>query len=227
MAYNRPDALRRTLESWSRVDLTGVEFYIHVDGPDASVQEVAGTFTSNVIVQDRNRGSEMHPWYVFNRAFDEDAVDYCVMAQDDVEVATDVLDYFRYCDEQFRDRPQVLLAGSGGGSRDADLATYYRVDVGQWMSSTIWATWPDRWRDHLKTYWWESNRPRTMGVDIWICNRLIPISHLLAAEAHWGRGKPFALGTHVSDASILACQVPDPWAGDVTPPADGQWYTKE
>ena len=230
MAYNRPDALRRTLESWWEVDLSGVEFRVHIDGPNAEVEAVAAEFPHPVIVQEANRGSEMHAWYVFNQAFDVDGVDYCVLAQDDVEVTSDVLDYFRYCDEQFRERKQVLLASTGGASRCGDVSRLYEVYLGGAQgifSSTVWATWPDRWTQWLKTYWWESNRPRTMGADIWIDHRVIPINHLLATNTRWGRGKPFALGTHISDANILADHRPKPWAGDVTPPADGRWYTVE
>ena len=230
MAYNRPDALRRTLESWSRVDTTGWEFSVHIDGPNAAVEAVAAEFPHPVFVQATNQGSEMHPWHVLHKVFDEDKVDYCVLAQDDVEVTTDVLDYFRYCDEQYRERKQVLLASTGGASRCGDISRYYEVYLGGSQgifSSTIWATWPDRWTEHLKTYWWESQRPRTMGVDIWIDHRLIPISHLLATNTRWGRGKTFAIGTHVSNEVILADHQPKPWAGDVTPPADGRWYTVE
>ena len=227
MAYNRPDALRRTLESWSKVDRTDVEFYIHIDGPNAELHAIAAEFTPNVITQDRNRGSEMHAWFVFNKSFDEDGVDYCVLAQDDVEVTTDVLDYFRYCDEQFRDHQDVLLASSGGASREHDLSMYYQVDLARTFSSTIWATWPDRWTQWLKDYWWGSARPRTMGADIWIDHRVMPLNHLRATVARWGRGKPFGLGTHITDEALLAAHQPNPWAGDVTPPADVNWFVVE
>lgn len=228
---NRPDYLRQTLESWSRVrgiDQAYVVFQHEPACPGAlSVTDSAlpRTLTHRIVNKSR-AGVLRNPWLALKTAFEFHDADFAILAEEDMVVSPDVLEYFAWC-QRYRDNPWVLgvttyqhheQPGGLAGVREADWS---RDD--QWHF-WIWGTWRDRWQNLLRNSWdftYEENGGGSgqRGWDWKIRNTLVQgkgmkmIAPSLCRSQHIGRDG----GSHCTpdqfDGLLSAC-----YAGDDVPP---------
>lgn len=75
---------------------------------------------------------------------------FAVLAEEDIEVADDVVEYFTWAREVYRDDPSVLavcahVKDSGRGEDEVIRAP--------WFSPLVWGTWADRWENLLAGPW--------------------------------------------------------------------------
>lgn len=234
---NRPDYLRQTLESWARVrgarDVTFM-FSCEPGCPEAvKVCEefvVGHEFGGVITVNQRRQGVLGNPYAALSRAFStaESEDDFAILAEEDMVVSPDVLEYFTAC-QSFRLEPEVLGVTTyqhheqPGGLAGVGPADWTRDD--QWHF-WVWGTWWNRWRALLKYDWdttYEENGggPNQRGWDWKIRNTLIcpggvgmkMIAPSLCRSQHIGQYG----GSHCTpdqfEGLLSAC-----YAGDDVPP---------
>lgn len=157
---NRPEYLRQTLESWSKVrgisDQT-LLFACEPGCPEAvdvcrSVDFAAGA----IALSPQRRGVLGNPHYALDAGFGllPDG-DFAVLAEEDLIVSPDVLEYFTWC-QRYREDPQVLgvttyqHAEQPGGLAGVGAADWSRDNEFHFW---VWGTWRDQWETLIRDSW--------------------------------------------------------------------------
>ena len=156
MAYNRPDALRRTLEALAAADLASeTDLFIRIDGPRdeadarkvAAVREVAQAVSGfrrlDVSRSDRNQGLGHSVIQGIERILDfSEAV---IVLEDDLVVSKGFLRYMNDALRLYADDKRVFSVC--GYTNRVDVPEGYAADAyfAPRSSSWGWATWRDRW----------------------------------------------------------------------------------
>ena len=204
---NRPEYLRETLESWSRV--RGAEdaaFYFRCEPgcPEARAicEDFTGRFGGIVTENPRRYGVLGNPWAALEMAFAvcEDPRDFAILAEEDLIVSPDVLEYFGWC-QRYADDPDVL--GVTTYQHDEQPGGLSGVGPADWSRDDRWhfwvcGTWRDRWQNLIRDDWDFTYRengggPGQMGWDWRIRNLLVigkgmkMIAPSLCRSQHIGR----------------------------------------
>lgn len=233
--HNRPEYLRRTLESWSKV--RGIEevtfvFRCEPGCPEAVTvcQDFLGGAAGVVFVNEARFGVLGNPWMALETGFSALEDDgFVILAEEDLIVSPDVIEYFTWC-QRYRDDPQVLGVTTyqhheqPGGLAGAGPADWSRDD--QWHF-WVWGTWRDRWQALIRDGWdftYDGScgcPPDRRGWDWALRNHLIRdkgmtmIAPSLCRSQHIGRDG----GSHCTpaqfDALLSGC-----YAGGDVPPQD-------
>lgn len=79
-----------------------------------------------------------------------DGADFAVLAEEDMIVSSDVLEYFAWAAQAYRHDPDVMAvsAHSFHGERDRS-AVVRRV----WFNPQMWGTWPGKWEQFISRGW--------------------------------------------------------------------------
>lgn len=217
-AYNRPGYMRDTLESWSKVRGIGdTTLFFRVDPSPVTdemvaVCETAAEFAEKVqvIVNDDHYGALGNPWHAFTTGFSES--NFVIVAEDDSVVGTDTLEYFRWCDQQFRKDPRVLSVCAFRADSPDDPQTD-GVRVLPYFAPTIWGTWYDRWCDYLAPDWDFDYRYKGWDWRItehWLGQRgfrnVVPD---FARSQHIGREQGTHCTAEMFDSLLSRCYCPD------------------
>jgi hypothetical protein len=156
---NRPWYLRQTLDSWAKVrgiadaDLI---FCCEPGCPEAvnACRAVDFARTTMVHVNPQRRGVLANPWRALSLAFGLHP-GFAVLAEEDLTVSTDTLEYFTWC-QRYASDPTVLGVTTyqhheiPGGLPGVGQADWARDDRWHFW---VWGTWPDRWQAHLRDSW--------------------------------------------------------------------------
>lgn len=156
---NRPQYLRETLESWSRV--RGIEnahliFACEPGCPEAVAICKSADFArlATVNVHNFRAGVLANPYLALSTAFGV-GYDAAILAEEDLIVSPDVLEYFAWC-QRYASDPSVLGVTTyqhdeqPGGLSGVGPAGWSRDD--QWHF-WVWGTWRDRWERLLRDNW--------------------------------------------------------------------------
>lgn len=159
VSCQRPDYMVRTLESWSRVrgiEKAGMflclEHYLPWRKGEAKAAEaekkfegfedfIAGRFPQARVVRNPARlGCLLNTRRAMQYALGQS--EFSVLAEEDIEVSDDILEYFTWASEHYRNDPSVLAVcahsvASAGGAGDVVLAP--------WFTPLVWGTWRSRW----------------------------------------------------------------------------------
>lgn len=77
--------------------------------------------------------------------------DFGIVAEEDIEVSDDVLEYFSWASEAYRSDPQVLaVCAHARGARERDASAVTRAP---WFNPLVWGTWRDRWEKVIGPTW--------------------------------------------------------------------------
>lgn len=143
---NRPQYLRETLRSWERA--RGVEHALFVFACEPCCQEaleVCEGFRAarrEVFRNPQQQGVLRNPWWALTRAFGY-GQDFAVLAEEDMVVATDTIEYLAWARGEYRNEPNVLAVSThserpaGGDPRMVRRIPHF--------SGWVWGTWADRW----------------------------------------------------------------------------------
>ena len=157
LAYNRPDALRRTLAALAADDLAaGTDLLIRIDGPGnetdvrkvEAVREVAlaarGFRSIDVVWAEENQGLASSVIAGVERVLDFSET--VIVVEDDLVVHPGFLTFLNAGLERYRDVPEVFSVC--GYTNDVRLPSGYAYDAYfcPRSSSWGWATWRDRWQ---------------------------------------------------------------------------------
>lgn len=153
-AYNRPEYLSATIASWNSVrslKTWNATFYIEPSEMEETIVETAMNLDTSVTtyVNPEKLGVLVNPWNALNNAFLRGA-DFVVLAEDDVVVSSDVLEFFEWASDEYQTAKNVLCLNAFsqlGGPKANQI-----IQVGI-FSPLVWGVWRDRWEDYLRDTW--------------------------------------------------------------------------
>lgn len=156
-AFNRPDALRRSLNALAANDLASeTDLFIRIDGPRgeqdeekvAAVREVArqaqGFRSVDIVLSDRNKGLAASVIAGVERVLDQSET--VIVLEDDLITHPGFLTFLNAGLERYKDVPDVFSVC--GYTNDVRMPRGYAYDAyfGPRSSSWGWATWRCRWQ---------------------------------------------------------------------------------
>lgn len=155
MAYHRPQYFGPVVQHWTAV--RGLDDWTPLVSLDPSPRQAQMTAIADeaglpVIVNHHRYGVLHHPWAALERAFTTNQADFAVIAEDDVLVAEDILEFFTWAADYFAARHILAVSASsydGPGTAD----TQHDVITRSNFSPMCWGTWADRWRNVLRDTW--------------------------------------------------------------------------
>jgi hypothetical protein len=158
-ASERPAYLRQTLQSWAQArGIEDAELRFHVEPGNADVLRICNevSFGGNTVVYENPErcGVLRNPWHALTAAFLQPEAEFAILAEDDIVVSQDVLDYFAWCSQEFRARTEVIaVSARQHTSKPGGLNGVHLGDMGQPPMMWVWGTWRDRWNDLLSASW--------------------------------------------------------------------------
>jgi len=158
IAFRRPYYLQPVLESWSKVrgvqDLT--LFRISLDASDRTTEMInvikEADFPVDLRVNNPALTVEINPVESVSAAFREfPEVDFVVLAEEDLLVSSDVLEYMNWASKEFQEDKRHLVVCSHSSTDDS--LDFQAVNKGQQFNAWVWGTWRDRWFETLEPTW--------------------------------------------------------------------------
>lgn len=73
---------------------------------------------------------------------------FVILAEEDIEVATDVLEYLQWASEKYEGDPDIITISAH--SKDSSLADAGAVTRARWFSPMVCGTWRDRWESYIR-----------------------------------------------------------------------------
>lgn len=178
--YDRPDYLRRVLESWSKVANKGDwTFIISQDVENAKNKSEIEDISKNFLMHEHGLWKSLyyydkfgtslfselqHPYLVLDYLFHQNADSFIVRAEDDLVVSTDILTYFQSMSISYKFKPEVATVHGFRQfkSEDSPVSTVGFVLANpQGLDKTkhsgfnplVWGTWGDRWFSYIRETW--------------------------------------------------------------------------
>jgi hypothetical protein len=222
-AYNRPEYLKEAVHSWNQVEnILDWEINYFLE-PSELQKEMIYQFSRLECgelwgtVHDQKLGVLTNPWFAMQHSFSMGA-DFTVIAEDDIVVSRDVLNYFNWAMKHYKDDKNVLavLAFSkveAGANMSEEYSDQQIVTNTSSFCPLVWGTWKDRWPE-ISANWdfnYSSGNPdgSEAGWD-WNMTRLAEktkrhfVFPMLSRSDHIGEHK----GTHMIPADFPGSQAP-------------------
>ncbi len=150
----RQEYLRRSLESWSRargIEKARLLFLVEPDRsfPVPDFKRWVSTFPCpvEVIVHPERLGILENTRQAFTRSFAAGA-EFAVLAEEDIVVATDVVEYLTWASQHGDDDTVMACAHS----KDA-VGEEWQVTRASWFSPLVCGTWPGQWESFIRPSW--------------------------------------------------------------------------
>ncbi len=219
-ATDRPEVLDASLSAWDRArGLLGPAgwFPSLLVEPTAAREAVLDVVERHqgwdAVMNPKVHGVLSNPWHAFEHGFWTLRAAFVVLAEDDVAVSSDVLEYMAWAAHEFAYDRDVLAVCAYGGPGDGDLRLVRRGDS---FSPHVWGTWVDRWEEHLRDTWDHdystfNGRPgHQAGFDWNIHTRLMPARGLQVVVPDVSRAQHIGrTGVHMTPDAFAASQVRD------------------
>ena len=201
----RRDYLKRARSSWAGVDTSGVDFVELRD--------------------DQGWGIEQAGLHAISHSLD--GHEFGIVAFDDMLVAPDILDYFRWAEEVGRDDPNVVTIGAWATSRPETTDTYYEVVRDQCYHCGVYGTWHDTWFDRMLPLY-PPDVQGMRGVDQQFTDVIYPQEGWYELRPTWSRCQTIgAFGEHMRP-NMLEAHSAKPWAVEAIPPEGTRpWHMRE
>ncbi len=210
MANNRPKYFHEVANYWTKVrGLERWSAYVSLEPSDRleSMHSIATSSAFPVHVNPARYGVLHHPWEIMDQMILGSGADFTVIAEDDVLVSDDILEYFAWVAERFADE-HVLAVSAASFYETVAPHDLNRVVVHDGFTPMCWGTWDDRWSRVLRDTWdhnYSSGTPEApqAGWDWNIDLRIIPqggwqiVSPVASRADHIG-----FFGTHTSALSF-------------------------
>lgn len=165
VSCRRPRYLYRCLESWSQVRGIRDAYLVLALEPVHPLSQfpigqvrsyMARTFPGHheITVASEPQGCTPNTRRALARAFQ--VADFAILAEEDIEVADDVLEYFAYA-QRYQGSPDVLAVCAN--TREHGDGTEADVFTAPWFSPLVWGTWRGRHDDILAPAWAQRDVP--------------------------------------------------------------------
>lgn len=154
-AADRDAYFRETMESWKNVrGFSDWPVYIRLEptgGLQSHIEIIEGLGLDNVQWQINPRvyGVLHHPWVGFEELFALE-YDFVVRGEDDLPVADDILEYFDWAAEEYKDDKDIAIVLSFTGTGEGDPSLVRRTSG---FNPWVWGTWKDRWEEFIGPTW--------------------------------------------------------------------------
>ena len=196
----RQKYLREALDSWSQARGIGDWHLLfalepcRVNFPIAEFTQWAHrSFASaEVVVADTRLGCLRNTRRAMSLAFAAGA-EFAVLAEEDLLVSTDVLEYFGHCRDTYSAQENVTVVC--GHSLRAETGGPADVVRSSWFNPLVWGTWKDRWEGFIDPSW----GPFQGNMESWDNNLRVQVSSA-------GREAVFPVQSrslHIGQASTL------------------------
>lgn len=93
-----------------------------------------------------------NPYIALQRAF-LPRIDYAILAEDDLLVSDDILEYHKWAAETYRDDEELAMACSFSPFDAAPTLTSAIARVPNFACVWLWGTWKDRWEQYIGPTW--------------------------------------------------------------------------
>lgn len=206
--------MSETLASWSQVRGIGdcwLGFYVEPGCAEmAQVCESVDFAESYTKVNPVVLGVQRNPFEALNAGF-RDGADFVVLAEDDLVVSTDVLEWLSWGREKFAGDSQVLaVTANQFEEQPGGPAGALKVP---WFHCWVWGTWRDRWEGFMRDDWTFSYEHRGWDWrlnDYWVIERgMRVVAPCLSRSQHIGKW----YGSHTNPAQFEEqqshCFLPD------------------
>jgi hypothetical protein len=219
--YQRPFYTRKVLQSWRAVrGIKDWDFHFYIDPSNQSRDQIArahdflmDTGTSgSVTVNEVHMGVLRAPYWALSQTFDS-LYEYVVLAEEDVEVGNDVLEYMLAAQEY----AHVACAWS-----DEDAAED-EMQLRKWFTPWCWGTDAETWNTRLKPTWdLDYSSADERGPGGWDCNiglRLVNDTDLKVMFPRVARARHIGqhLGVHQDPAQFGELEMPPAFWADRKP----------
>lgn len=180
--YNRPGYFRETLTSWAEVRSVEDVAFIFCLEPGPRMREMHAVIDewplggyAAVVVNDERLGCQLNSLKAVQLGFDlrmskadERPSDFVALAEDDEVVGRDIVEYYRWAAEEYRDQADVaVVCAHQPYSGQGAAGEVHRLSF---LFSQGWGTWRDRWERFISPTWdfgyahggWDANLLRVM-----------------------------------------------------------------
>lgn len=158
--YDRVNYFQQTLYTWR--DVRGLQDWDVVFSIEPSpvlhnmLEEIQlfiedTGIDATIIVNPERYGVLHHPWVALQNLFINDSYDFVVRAEDDLIVSDDILEYFSWAAEQYKDDDDVATVH--GMSFDQHGENPERVARVAGFNPWIWGTWREHWLEYISPSW--------------------------------------------------------------------------
>lgn len=153
---DRVDYLHEALLSWKDVRGQDDWMFLFMLEPTPKAQdawqviESVGPKHQAIHLNESRLGVLKNPWTGLDMAFTKLNAEYVVLAENDILVSTDVLEYQTWASDRYQKTPEVLGACSWS---DATGNPVEDVVLAEDFCPLTWGTWSDRWYGDLRETW--------------------------------------------------------------------------
>ena len=232
-AYNRPEYLKESLDSWLKNDLslvTSVQFFIEpsdrLTETLAVIDDFAKQSAAPVIkhINPEKYGVLRNPWELFRNLFEYQLATFVLLGEDDFVVSPDTLRFFNAMRMNGQANDLAVCAKWVGTDADQKPETWHRVND---FTGNIWGTWKDKWNKYLRDTWdfdYSSGKAdeTPSGWDHNIHLRVMPANNLQCIVPTQSRSRHIGVvGIHSTvdcfDDTVAWNALPDSYGGSYSP----------
>lgn len=154
-AHRRPYYMKPTLKSWTQArgysNLR--DRHVFLDPGDRQ-DEMLSVFAEVdpfliVHVNDRRHGVLGNPWNALDYAFSSSEVQFAILAEEDLEVSPDVLEYFAFAMNEYSPNEALGVCAYNSGPGLDVGSTHLRNTFDVW----IWGLWRESWFSTIRDTW--------------------------------------------------------------------------
>lgn len=209
-AFDRTDYLKQTLLSWK--DVAAKEDYHFFFKLEPSTNKtrminrienfrIESKVNLSLIENPEKCGVLVNPWEALDMLFSQ-GYDFVILAEDDIEVSDDILQYFNQISENHKDDSEVLAVCASSRelwNKNDNPSNYSKHQA---FSPLVWGTWKDRWYTYLRDTWDKDYSTGENGIgggwDWNIALRVMPQNNLKCIYPEKSRSKHIGIkGVHM------------------------------
>jgi len=138
----------------------------------AEIMETLGTEHGHIVVSNQERyGVMRNVWHALDSAFSDDET-FVLVAEDDVLVSDDLIEFMSWARDEYRDDVDVL--GVVATQRWFNPRRLHNARTRADFAAPVWGTWQEKWWEVLRDGWPQKKlRGEEMGWDWWVRNKLM------------------------------------------------------
>jgi hypothetical protein len=151
----RAHYLSESLGSWQQVrGLHDHKLIFNVEpGQEDARMIIRGTRLGVTYVNPTRLGVLVNPWHAMEKAFHDHRAEFAILAEEDVVVSDDILEYFGWASEQYAGDPRVrMICAFRWNSPEDDSYRAGPAEPGD-FSPLVWGTWADIWENEIRERW--------------------------------------------------------------------------
>lgn len=151
-ANDRPEYQRQVTESWKKVrgfyELDARHIFLEPSAQHIEMEALAGGL-GEVYTNPNKLGVLANPFSALTYMFGTQNCDFVILAEDDIVVSTDTIEYFKWAAEAYE--PDQGIYGVCAFSRDG--GSEEDVVLAKGLSSWVLGTWKSRWGRLMAPTW--------------------------------------------------------------------------